>query len=1435
MLIFLLAAVAVCPGYAQPEEIGSVINEYARVSTVSNADTANVDSVYMTQNVEGIFAPGDIALIIQVKGAKIYDPTTLGGPADWGKDLALNNTGIYSFMLVAEVDDTLVVFSSTLRPDLQSPGDVPHTTQLVKVPYYESASLVSDLQAKPWDPASGTGGVLALFVRDKLDLADSKIDVSGMGFLGGDTARYGGFGTVLCSQDFTNNTFYYDAADDTAGRKGESPVYEGYPFTRGGRFAFGAGGGGEGHNAGGGGGANAGVGGVGGEESGGICPPGFGFGSYGGYVNTLLFGNDENLVFMGSGGGASVPESASTAVPGGNGGGIVFIITDTLAGDTSGPSSIISAAGNSVTDTSLTGGGGGGAGGFIVLDIANVMGNVHLDVSGGKGGDTWDPAVIHGPGGGGGGGMIWYSGTELLSGLTTDRSPGEAGVHWPDNISGPSVAEPGIREADLVLPLRGFFFNFIYGDQDVCQEVLPTPVIGSAPKGDTGFVYTWQSSSTAGDWQNITGYSGDHDSLMHYYFPAALTDTTWFRRIVTQKSDPFESDTGVTVIKNVLVKLENNNVTPHDTVCYDLIPAPMNHTGPAITGGNFVERLYQWQASHTGLPGDWTNAGPYALGGGPDNTVGFTPGPLQDTTYFRRRVISHVCTDYSNPLTVIVLSDITGNTIEGDDHICQNTAPDNDITGAVPTGGDGANTPYEYVWQARSDLTAWDSIAFGQNYPTSIMDSVTTYYRRIVYSGKKRTCVNISESVGLLIDPIIQQNHIAPDTAICAETPTNEIYPDSVIFGAVGNYMYTYQDSSLSQGAWGEARAADANSNYDPGTLTETTWFRRIAESGQCTHVSDQIMFHVDPVIVNNNISPTDTTICAGTETGAILDDGPPSGGNGSYRYRWDMSPDRVSWDTASLAATSLDLLSRTLFDSTWFRRVVFSGACTDTLAQTIVNVHDTIVNNTIWTDREACDDLSTLLFGTTENNGLAGGTGDPADFEYLWQVKYDPESGSWETAPDGPLSNDQSDYETDTLELTDPVYLYRRYARSGECEHYSDPDTLVVRPRPAGELTSMTDTACFDQTAVQINVGVSFSVGLQPFRVVYSDGQGETGAADNLEDSDTFIVPRGSSEDASLLYTIVIDSIYDDNGCWTVGGEGSVQKQVYTRKPPGLNQETFVFCHDGQQISVSQGFGSARYWGPQNEEYEFESPNDPATIFSLNYWESDFRSYEVYWYQKNGTCEPDSVSMTVDLYQQPAPASVNPTDSVVYFRQSMPMWADSVEVGTGTWKDWDWTIGSSPPLTDIHNSHAMAELGGTDNLQTQVIRKLTWKVSNGVCEPDSVELTITRNDMITYSAFSPNGDGRNDYLILDGLEHAEKFTMRIFSRHGVLVKTITETDVISDPIYGGEENIVWDGKMENGSDAADGTYFYLIEVVHAGQTYNYKNYLELVRTEVTR
>ncbi len=74
----------------------------------------------------------------------------------------------------------------------------------------------------------------------------------------------------------------------------------------------------------------------------------------------------------------------------------------------------------------------------------------------------------------------------------------------------------------------------------------------------------------------------------------------------------------------------------------------------------------------------------------------------------------------------------------------------------------------------------------------------------------------------------------------------------------------------------------------------------------------------------------------------------------------------------------------------------------------------------------------------------------------------------------------------------------------------------------------------------------------------------------------------------------------------------------------------------------------------------------------------------------------------------------------------------------------------------------------------------------------DAAEITV-------YNGFSPNNDGINDVLIIEGLEGTVTDKIAIFNRWGNLVFTATDY----------QNN--WDGTW-NGENLPDGTYFYVID-----------------------
>ena len=79
---------------------------------------------------------------------------------------------------------------------------------------------------------------------------------------------------------------------------------------------------------------------------------------------------------------------------------------------------------------------------------------------------------------------------------------------------------------------------------------------------------------------------------------------------------------------------------------------------------------------------------------------------------------------------------------------------------------------------------------------------------------------------------------------------------------------------------------------------------------------------------------------------------------------------------------------------------------------------------------------------------------------------------------------------------------------------------------------------------------------------------------------------------------------------------------------------------------------------------------------------------------------------------------------------------------------------------------------------------------------------------------FTPNADGRNDNFYIPGVCADEDFYLQIFDRWGVLLFSATQ------------RNRVWDGRLNDGNEAPDGVYFFIVNV--SGNTY--KSFVHLVR-----
>jgi hypothetical protein len=471
--------------------------------------------------------------------------------------------------------------------------------------------------------------------------------------------------------------------------------------------------------------------------------------------------------------------------------------------------------------------------------------------------------------------------TDSLSETTWYRRVVESGELDPDT---------SFRIAVYVQPsIKG---NHITASDTVCFNNAPLlPFVpGNTLTGGTGsYTYQWYSREEGNGYGEISGAT---DST---FLAGALTETTYFIREVKSGACISQSDS---VLVKVWETLSGNQITDNDTVCYNTPPELIGGNPP--TGGDPADIRYLWDQSTDTVAG-WTQIPS-------EENQSLQSGPLTETTYFRRRVLSgsgDACKDTSNTLEVLNIPLITGNTIAGDQTVCTNQFA-GELTGSAPGGG--YQGLYSYQWESRTLSSAWEP-ASGINdlqtdYDPGEMTGDTTWFRRVVGSGRvaRNECLDYSDSIAVNVLPLITNNLITvPDTVQCQLDTVGIITQDPAAGTEPGGgatqggsdptrrYQWETASGFGAPGTWTVIAGAD-QLNYDGQPVLgdeEDRFFRRIVYSGpeeQCADTAT-LTITVHTQITGNTIEPFDSVCFADMK---LLLGSTPSGEPGlTAVYTW--------------------------------------------------------------------------------------------------------------------------------------------------------------------------------------------------------------------------------------------------------------------------------------------------------------------------------------------------------------------------------------------------------------------------------------------------------------------------------------------------------------------------------------------------------------------
>lgn len=169
---------------------------------------------------------------------------------------------------------------------------------------------------------------------------------------------------------------------------------------------------------------------------------------------------------------------------------------------------------------------------------------------------------------------------------------------------------------------------------------------------------------------------------------------------------------------------------------------------------------------------------------------------------------------------------------------------------------------------------------------------------------------------------------VSADQAFCANGDPIAFSQTVAASGGTGSYNYQWQSSTNGGTTWTDIGSATLPT-YDAPNITATTQYRRRVTSGTngCwTAYSNTVTVTITPAVNAGSIG-TAQTICSGSAPATLTEVTAPTGGNGTFAYQWQSSPNNSAWTDIS-GANGSTYTPPTLTANTYYRRRVSSGSC---------------------------------------------------------------------------------------------------------------------------------------------------------------------------------------------------------------------------------------------------------------------------------------------------------------------------------------------------------------------------------------------------------------------------------------------------------------------------------------------------------------------------
>ncbi len=365
------------------------------------------------------------------------------------------------------------------------------------------------------------------------------------------------------------------------------------------------------------------------------------------------------------------------------------------------------------------------------------------------------------------------------------------------------------------------------------------------------------------------------------------------------------------------------------SICYNTVPSSINSVAAVGGSGSFT---YQWYKDQGSGYFRWRAAG-----------TGINPNAKLTATaevYRKATDPSTGWTANTNPVTITVGEAMNVSyTLNGTSPICSGSTTTMSIT--------GSQSGFTYQLRDDADNTVkaikpgtGGSISFDPVSPIA-----NTTYNVLAVEDATSCSEELASTKAIVVEFPISDNMISStDGEVCSGSGFTVLAMEAQGTGIT----YQWQKSTTGPSS-GFANITGATSQNYSTSITDTTWYRRIAYStsavcGTSSHTSNTVQKSVIPAITNNTITTSPFTTCYNSVPAAISADA-ALGGSGTAAYLWEYSTAGPSsgFSAAPGSNTGQNYTpTAAITQTTWYRRRVVKG-CIDYSPALQVSVYSEI------------------------------------------------------------------------------------------------------------------------------------------------------------------------------------------------------------------------------------------------------------------------------------------------------------------------------------------------------------------------------------------------------------------------------------------------------------------------------------------------------------